>query len=294
MFGELVGLCLADLWQRAGSGPVRYAELGPGRGTLAADALRAMGAAGVRPEVELVETSPVLRRAQAARVPSARWHDDVAGLPEDRPLLVVANEFFDALPVHQIVRAETGWRELLVTVAGDRFDRVPGPARPEAAVPVRLRGAPAGTVLETSPASLGIVRALAQKLTAAGGAALIIDYGHVHTAPGDTLQAVAAHGYADPWNQPGTRDLTAHVDFDALGQAARAEGVRVVGPVEQGVWLDALGIGARAAALSRSAPDRAAEVRAARDRLTGPEQMGRLFKVMALAAPGWPDPAGFA
>jgi NADH dehydrogenase [ubiquinone] 1 alpha subcomplex assembly factor 7 len=294
MFGELVGLCLADLWLRAGRPVARYLELGPGRGTLAADALRAMRSAGLRPEVHFVETSPVLREAQAERVPDAHWHRDMATVPGDRPLLVAANEFFDALPVHQLIRTDRGWRELLVRDAGESFERVPGPARPEAAVPAPLRGAPSGTVLETSPASVGVMRQLAQLLARAGGAALMIDYGHAETAPGDTLQAVSAHGYADPWTAPGERDLTAHVDFGALAEAARGEGLRVLGPVEQGRWLKALGIDQRAAALAAAAPARTEDVTAARERLTAPEQMGRLFKVLALAAPSWPDPAGFA
>jgi SAM-dependent MidA family methyltransferase len=290
MFGELVGLCLADLWERAGQPPARYVELGPGRGTLAADALRAMRSAGLMPEVELVEISPVLREAQGARVPGARWHDDVSVLRDDKPLLIVANEFFDALPIHQLVRTETGWRELVVTCSGERFDRVPGPARPESAIPAHLRPGPAGTILETSPASVSVVRHIAQLLARAGGAALIIDYGHSRSQPGDTLQAVSGHSYADPWQGPGTRDLTAHVDFEALGTAAEAEGVRVLGPAEQGAWLRGLGIEARAAALARSS-GREADMEAARERLTAPDQMGALFKVLALVAPNWPDPA---
>jgi SAM-dependent MidA family methyltransferase len=129
---------------------------------------------------------------------------------------------------------------------------------------------------------------------ASGGAALIIDYGHDRTSPGDTLQAVSQHAFADPWKAPGERDLTAHVDFEALGAAARAEGVRVHGPVGQGAFLQALGIDARAATLSRAAPARAEEIEAARARLTAADAMGNLFRVLALVAPGWPEPAGFA
>jgi SAM-dependent MidA family methyltransferase len=288
MFGEMIGLCLAELWVRAGRpADIRYVELGPGRGTLAADALRAMRAAGLQPPVELVETSPVLRHAQAARLPTARWHDDAASLPEHGPLLIVANEFFDALPIRQLVRTGGGWRELMVTHRHGSFHRVPG-----SLAPVTME-AEEGAILETSPAAVAVVRELARRVAGQGGAAVIIDYGHVRTGLGDTLQAVSAHGYADPWVEPGTRDLTAHVDFQALGQAAAAEGVRLLGPVEQGAWLRALGIEARAAALARASPERADEIAAARDRLTQPEQMGSLFKVLALVAPGWPDPEGF-
>jgi SAM-dependent MidA family methyltransferase len=287
MFGELVGLCLADLWFRAGRPQANYVELGPGRGTLAADALRAMRAAGLEPPVELVETSAVLRQAQAARLPQARWHDDAAGLPGDAPLLIVANEFFDALPVRQLVRTGGGWRELMVAHGEAGFTRVPGN-------PVPLdRRAEEGAIIETSPASVAVVRELASRLTGQGGAALIVDYGHARSGFGDTLQAVSAHGYADPWVDPGTRDLTAHVDFEALWEAARGAGVRVLGPVGQGVWLSALGIDARAAALTGTAPERAEEISEARERLVSADQMGTLFKVMALVASGWPDPEGF-
>ena len=273
MFGELIGLWLADLWLRAGKpAGAAFVELGPGRGTLAADALRAMRGAGLNPPVELVETSPVLRRAQAERVPQARWHDDLATLPESGSLLVVANEFFDALPVRQY---DGAGRELRVTWAGERFARDM-----------------AETIVERSPASIEIVSALAGRLARQGGAVLIVDYGHDRTGVGDTLQAVSRHGFADPWEAPGSRDLTAHVDFAALAAAARQAGARVSGPVPQGDWLDAMGLSVRAAALARAAPARTEEIAAARERLTAPEQMGRLFKVLALTAPDWPAPAG--
>ena len=271
MFGELAGIWLADLWQRAGQpAGTLYVELGPGRGTLAADALRAMRAAGLEPAVHLVETSPVLRGAQADRVPGAAWHDDLSTLPNEGPLLVVANEFFDALPVEQSdgdggVRT-IDWRD-------GRF-------------------VPLGHVeTESSPASLAFVREVSDRLARQGGAALIVDYGHDRPGKGDTLQSVSRHAYADPFEAPGERDLTAHVDFSALAAAAR--GVRVSGPVGQGDWLDAMGLPLRAAALAKAAPGRSQEIAEARDRLASPERMGRLFKVMALSARGWPDPAGF-
>ena len=146
---------------------------------------------------------------------------------------------------------------------------------------------------ETSPASLAIVADLARRIAAQGGAALIVDYGHVRPGTGDTLQSLSRHDYADPFADPGERDLTAHVDFAALGEAARDAGARVFGPCEQGAWLGAMGINLRAASLAKAAPERAAEIMADRDRLTAPDQMGRLFKAMALVAPGWPEPAGF-
>lgn len=294
MFGELAGLWLADLWLRAGRpATARYVELGPGRGTLAADALRAMRSAGLQPPAELVETSPVLRRAQAEQVPAARWHDDLSTLPENGPLLVVANEFFDALPVRQLVATGTGWCERMVGLADHGFVAGAGPVRPESAIPERLRQAAPGSVLETSPASVAIVRELARRLSAQGGAALIIDYGHERTGLGDTLQAVERHGFADPWMRPGERDLTAHVDFEALAEAARSEGVSIHGPGNQGDWLETMGINLRAATLTKSAPDKGREIAVARNRLVAPDQMGTLFKVMALVPPGWPEPEGF-
>jgi len=272
MFGELVGIWLADLWRRAGRPQgAHYVEFGPGRGTLAADALRAMRGAGLEPAVELVESSPVLRAAQAERV-RARWHDDLSSLPDTGPLLIVANEFFDALPVHQF---DAEGRELTIGLAGGAFVR-------DGAVET-----------ETSPLSIALVRILARRLAAQSGAALIVDYGHARSGIGDTLQAVSRHAYADPFEAPGERDLTAHVDFSALAAVARSEGASVFGPVTQGEWLDAMGLPLRAAALAKAAPERSEEIAEARDRLAAPERMGRLFKVMALAAPAWPEPAGF-
>ena len=293
MFGELIGLALADTWARAGRPEVAYVELGPGRGTLAADALRAMRAAGLKPDVHFIETSPVLRQAQAARVAQARWHDDLATLPDDRPLLIVANEFFDALPARQLIRAGLGWHERLVGHDGTRFVPGAGPAVPGSAIPGHLRNAPEGTILETSPAALGYLRLLAQRIASQGGAALIVDYGHDRTSAGETLQAVRAHKHADPWTEPGESDLTVHVDFEALVAAAGESEVQVLGPVAQGDFLTRLGIDARLAALTGAAPARAEEFRTARDRLVAPEQMGSLFQVLALAAPGWPTPEGF-
>ena len=290
MFGELVGAWLADLWTRAGSPhPAYYVELGPGRGTLAADALRAMAGAGLKPPVHLVETSPVLREAQARKLPGAVRHDDPDSLPEDGPLLVVSNEFFDALPIRQLVRSEDGWRELMVAFEDGAFRRVAGPLRPGPPA-----DSPPGTIVETSPASAAVVSGLARRIANQGGAALIVDYGPMRSATGDTLQSVSRHGFADPWQSPGERDLTAHVDFEALAEAARREDVRIAGPRTQGEWLVAMGLDLRALALARSAPERAADIESARDRLAAPDQMGDLFKVMAILSPDWPEPAGLA
>jgi SAM-dependent MidA family methyltransferase len=238
--------------------------------------------------VTFVETSPALRLAQAERVPGAAWVSRIEDIEPAGPLLVVANEFFDALPVHQIVATEERWRELVVSWHDGAFRRVAGPPRT-----VPIADARPGTIVETSPASIAVVRALASRLADRGGAALIVDYGH-SGGTGDTLQAVSKQAYADPWQSPGERDLTAHVDFAALGEAARREGLRVLGPRPQGEWLEAMGIGLRAEALARAAPERAAEIEEGRDRLVSPERMGSLFKIVALVPEGWPEPAGFA
>ncbi|MCW3837157.1 class I SAM-dependent methyltransferase [Sphingomonas canadensis] len=295
MFGELIGLWLADLWDRAGRPEVRFVELGPGRGTLAADALRAMARIGLTPPVHFVETSPTLRAAQAERVPHAEWHLDLLGVEDDRPLLIVANEFFDALPIRQLVSTgEGGWRERLIACQDTLFLPVTGDRGFDQIIPPHLRGAPPGSVIETSPASVGVMRGLAKRLLEHGGAALVIDYGYEGPALGDTLQAVRGHQYVNPFDTPGEADLTAHVDFGTLGAAAAAEGLTVHGPVTQGALLSALGIDARADALARAHPDRAEGIAEDRARLVDDDKMGELFKAMALTAPGWPEPEGFA
>ncbi|MGI8611912.1 MAG: class I SAM-dependent methyltransferase [Sphingomicrobium sp.] len=272
MFGEIVGAALADCWLRAGA-PLDavYAELGPGRGTLAADALRVLRKAGFAGEVHFVETSPVLRAQQAERIQGARWHETLSDLP-DAPLLLVANEFFDALPVRQWI----GDEERRVTVEGDA-----------------LVFTTDGPIREDSPAREQAVQMIASHLAAFGGVALVIDYGHARSGEGDTLQAVHAHRYADALAEPGEQDLTAHVDFEALGKAASIGEVEVTRVVSQGEWLERLGIAARAESLADVHPERAEDFAAARKRLSAADAMGRLFKVMAVHSRSWPAPAGF-
>lgn len=293
MFGELIGAWMADLWIRAGRPQVDYVELGPGRGTLAADALRAMRSAGLNPAVHFVETSPVLRTAQNERVPHATWHETIDTLPDDRPLLVAANEFFDALPIRQLVKTFSGWRERMVGLGPEGFEPVPGAVSFDDKVPDHLRSAAMGSIIEAAPAAMKIARALARRLAAQGGAAIIIDYGHENYAAGDTLQALSDHAYADVFAKPGQHDLTAHVDFTELVRAGRNAGARVRGPVPQGHFLGVLGIAARAAALARSDPSRTQEIAAAHHRLTSADEMGELFKAIAYCAKDWPEPAGF-
>jgi NADH dehydrogenase [ubiquinone] 1 alpha subcomplex assembly factor 7 len=294
MFGELVGLALADAWDRAGRPDAAYVELGPGRGTLARDALGAMARAGLAPLVHLVETSPTLRARQSALLPAAVHHASIDSLPTDRPLLIVANEFFDALPIRQLVRTDAGWREQMVVLEGDRLMLRHADTPLDALVPAALRDAPPGSIVELCPAATAIVADLAARLVTQGGVLLAIDYGYSGPATGNTFQAVRAHRFADPLADAGEADLTAHVDFSALAAAARDAGASVAGPVAQGHWLTALGIDARCAALAARHPDRAAELHGQRDRLVKADAMGQLFKAMAIHAPDWPMPTGFA
>ena len=290
MFGELLGLWCADLWLRAGQPPVHLVELGPGRGTLMADMRRAFarfpGLAETPPL--FVETSPALRACQKERHPDARWHDDVTALPDDRPLLIVANEFFDALPIVQHVLTAQGWRLRMVGLDHDRLSLIAGDA-----VCKQDFTADIGAIVEHSPASIDVMQALASRLAVQGGALLAIDYGYAGPAVGDTFQAVRGHRFADPLEAPGDSDLTAHVDFAALADAARKAGAVSLGPIIQADLLRALGIDQRATALARSNPDRAGALAAQRDRLLAPDQMGTLFKALAITAPGWPRPTGF-
>lgn len=272
IFGELIGACLAHCWGRAGKPQdVAYVELGPGRGTLAADALRVMKSAGLEPSVHFVETSPVLRAAQAETVPGAIGYEEFADVP-DGPLLVIANEFLDALPIRQFVGAME--RRVVVAGGGLAFDRD-------------------GEIVEASPAREEAVTGIAKRLVKCDGVAVLIDYGHAKTAPGDTLQAVRGHKFAPVLADPGEQDLTAHVDFEAIARAAREAGAAVTDVVAQGEWLKRLGIDARAQSLARAHPKRADEIETARNRLCDADQMGDLFKVIAVHSPDWPQPVGF-
>lgn len=295
MFGELVGAWVADLWQRAGRPAVHLVELGPGRGTLAADMLRACAAAGLAPSVHFVETSERLRRLQAEAVPRARFHAELATLPADAPLLVVANEFLDALPLTQFARTPLGWAVRTVAAEGDALAfRAVEPVR-LAMIPDAVRDAPEGAVFERNFAAEQVAATLARRLAVQGGAALLVDYGHTGPALGDTLQALRRGRPAPPLEALGEGDLSAHVDFAAVaGAASRAAPVGVHGPVSQGDFLLALGLGARAAALKAGKPAEVrARIAAEAARLAGAGAMGRLFRVLALVAPGWPAPAGF-
>ena len=272
MFGEMIGGALADCWVKAGRpSNAIYAELGPGRGSLASDALRVLGRAGFAGEIHFVETSSTLRKEQAERVPDAHWHETIGDVPE-APLLLVANEFFDALPIRQFVGGIE--RKVMVAAGELAFDRD-------------------GEIVEHSPAREEAAAAVSTKIAANGGVALFIDYGHERTAPGDTLQAVSGHRYLPTLVNAGEQDLTSHVDFQAIGRVALDEGAMITRTVTQGRWLERLGIRVRAAALGSAHPERAQEVEIALDRLCHEEQMGQLFKVMGVHSPEWPMPVGF-
>jgi len=304
MFGELIGLWMAAAWQALGSPEnLRVVELGPGRGTMMIDALRAAKAAKAFYRaivLHFVEISPTLRQVQQERfegheVPTL-WHMSLAEIPAG-PLIVVANEFIDALPVHQAVRQANGWHERLVCIGPDGDLALTTAAEAlshfDATLPRDLRQSPEGSIYEWRADTVAFEIA---RRVRSDGAALIIDYGHARAGLGETLQAVAGHTFTDPLLAPGEADLTAHVDFAALALSADIIGARSQGPVSQRSFLRQLSIDRRAAALKASAPEKAAEIDSALHRLTGTgaEQMGELFKVLAIADPKLGDLPGFA
>ena len=294
MFGELVGLWLADLWVKMGaSDNIHYVELGPGRGTLAKDVLRTAGKYGFNPRVHFVEGSLELRKLQRQAVPTVRFHDDLSTLPEDRPLLIVANEFFDALPIHQLVRSANGWHERMVGLDGDDLAFVAGDKPMDAIVPTSWKSASQGAMIETSPAASAIMAEIAQRLSNQGGVALIIDYGSGELRSGSTLQALKDHKKVDPLTHPGEADLTAHVDFEMLQEVAEKNGAEVMGLQTQGEWLRQLHIDTRMEALQRQSPRMAETVKRQRDRLVEDDQMGVLFKVLGICGRRWPHGEGF-
>lgn len=298
MMGELIGLWTGQVWLDQGApDPVSLIELGPGRGTLMADALRALRIVpgfldAVR--VRLVETSPVLTARQQSALAGhpVTWHTGLtdALAADDSPVLILANEFFDALPIHQFVRRDGAWRERMVGL-----DEAGALCFGLASDPAPLdRPGPDGAMLERCPAGESIAAEIAAAIAVRGGAGLMIDYGHDRPGYGETLQAVKAHAFHPVLETPGEADLTAHVDFAALADAATAGGAAVWGPIGQGPFLQALGIEARAARLkAATGPDQAKAVDAALARLTGPGQMGDLFKVLAMSAPQAPPPPPF-
>ncbi|MEM6585639.1 MAG: SAM-dependent methyltransferase [Pseudomonadota bacterium] len=295
MFGELIGLWFADLWVKMGqSKNIHFVELGPGRGTLMADAMRTASRYDFDPTIHFVESSPTLRKLQKEKFPKAKHHHDLSTLPEDRPLLVIANEFFDALPIKQLIRSADGWHERMVGLdEDDNLAFVAGKERVDDLVPPSWRRASQGTMIETSPAANALMAELATRLKNQGGAALVIDYGPLEARSGSTLQALKAHKHVDPLTHPGEADLTAHVDFERLSQVAGENGADVMGLHMQGDWLHAMGIETRLEALKRKDPDNADVVQRQFDRLVRDDQMGTLFKVLGVCGRRWPIGFGF-
>jgi NADH dehydrogenase [ubiquinone] 1 alpha subcomplex assembly factor 7 len=295
MFGELIGLWITDIWMRQDRpASCHYVELGPGRGTLAADALRSMAQFDLRPPVHFVETSELLKAKQLKAVPQAQFSDTLDDLPEDGPLLIVANEFFDALPIRQLVSTHAGWRERVVARdKGVKFMAMPGTQALDHLVPPDFRNAATHTIYETSPEATGAMYDIVARLAKQGGLLLIVDYGYELPGLGSTLQAMKDHKFVDPFNDPGTHDLTAHVNFLELSNLARMRDLRISGPIEQGRWLSAIGINQRANTLAEASPSRLDEITVARNRLVNSDEMGSLFKVMAVSSPSWPVPEGF-
>ena len=302
LFGECLAVWCALAWDAMKRPqPMRLVELGPGRGTLMADLTRTLDriapALARGATLHLVETSPVLRRAQATalRGRNAAWHARFEEIP-DGPLLLIANEFFDALPVQQFLRTGEGWCERLVDwdeTAGRLVFRA-GPPLPGDVPPV-MAAAPAGSVYETSAAATALAGEIGMRLAAAPGAALVIDYGRRAPAAGDTLAAIqGGRKDADPLAAPGEADLTAHVDFAALAHGFARGGAQSWGPVTQGELLTALGLKQRLAALAaRAAPDQIERLESGARRLIADEAMGTLFLTLAAATPGLPTPPGF-
>lgn len=305
MFGELLGLWSASIWRAIGSpATLRLVELGPGRGTMMADALRALR---VLPplyqslSIHLVEVNPVLREKQRATLSGVRnitWHDSIDEVPEG-PAVILANEYFDVLPIHQMVRRETGWHERTVGIdANGRlyFAAASEPTpRFEVLLPPLVRAAPLNAIFEWRPDTE--ILKLASRVRDQDGAALMIDYGHLRSDAGDTFQAIARHSFADPLKNPGEADVTAHVDFQALARAAEDIGARVHGPVTQGDFLKRLGVEARAAGLmAKATPEMSADIAGALKRLTdsGRGGMGSMFKVMAVSDPSLTSIAGLS
>jgi SAM-dependent MidA family methyltransferase len=303
MFGEMIGLWLVQVWMDQGCPKKpRLVELGPGRGTLMADILRtARVAPGFVEELDvvLVEASPVLRTLQEQKIAptgvAARWQAQFGDGLDDRPLFLVANEFFDALPVRQYVKTARGWCERMVTAEGGALTFALAPTRvPAAAIPPGLEKAPEGGVFETSPAALALAEDIAGIIARRGGAALLVDYGYwARTGFGETLQAVGGHRFADVLAEPGADDLSAHVDFAALAAAGRKGGAAIAGPITQGAFLAALGLTERADRLARANPAAAQELVAAVQRLIGADQMGSLFKALAFLPPSFDSAPGF-
>lgn len=303
MFGEMIGAWLVDIWLQMGQPEnVQLIELGPGRGTLMADIMRTISswpAFKSSVSIHMIENSPQLRQAQATTLKNYRptWYDRLDEVPAGLNF-IVANEFFDALPIHQFKKVKGEWKERAVDYDEVentfRFTTVPLDFDVASIMPEGFLKAPDGCIFEVSPSSLSVLDQISARISENGGAALIVDYGHSETGLGDTLQSVAAHNYSDALENPGTKDITAHVDF-ATFKTVASQRVRVHGPVTQGEFLKSLGIEQRGESLAANATDeQRRDIIHALQRLTATAEMGSLFKVMGLT-PHSSDvrPAGF-
>ncbi|MFY0617217.1 class I SAM-dependent methyltransferase [Shimia sp.] len=293
MFGELIGLSLAQAWLDQGApSPCTLAELGPGRGTLMADILRATRAVpGFHDaiHVHLVEASPTLREMQRATINTdVTWHNSIDTLPE-QPLYLIANEFFDALPIRQFQRGGEGWHERLIAMREGALTFAFGPELPQPHLEHRLTDTVKDMIVETCAPATTTAAQIGGRIRDHGGTALLIDYGDWRSK-GDTLQALKSHAFVAPLAAPGESDLTAHVDFEAIAQAAPCAHAPLT---PQGVFLEQLGITPRAQALASRLEGSALNSHiAAHRRLTHPEEMGNLFKVLALFPPNGTPPPG--
>lgn len=283
LFGEMIGVFVADFWLRIGSPEKFYlTECGPGRGSLMADLLRATAHVNdfhQAAHIHLIETSLALREKQKEKLSaySVTWHNDVSGVPSDAPVIILGNEFLDALPIRQAVFQDGVWRERRIGLEGDTLVFGLGGAVAGEDMPDGTEG----DIFEFSPVRRAVWSNICDRVKAQGGAALMVDYGHLHTAVGDTFQAVKCHAFADVLTEPGEADLTSHVDFGELAKIAAAKDLSVFGPLEQGDFLRQMGIEVRAKMLAqKSLPDRAEEILAGLRRLTDSDQMGCLFKVI--------------
>ena len=304
MFGEAIGVWLATAWQMMGSPKkINLIELGPGRGTLMADMLRAVN---VLPEfaeaieVHMVDMSPALRKIQGETLKGVpldvHWHQRFEQVPAG-PCLLVANEFFDALAMRQIVRADDGWHERMVELddSGELAFGVAEKLLANSEVPGWAKDAEVGAIAEISPQRQSVAEQIGSHIAKHGGAALIIDYGHALSFAGDTFQAVYKHKFVDCLHRPGQSDLTSHVDFEELAQGFEAGGAVVHGPRTQQAFLIAMGLRERQAVLKKKAPARARIMLSRQaDRLVSDKQMGHLFKVIAVTdvSLGTPHPFG--
>lgn len=291
MFGEMMGVWIADIWSQMGA-PAEFvlAECGPGRGTLMADILRAtknVSGFHAAAKIHLIEVSPALKAVQKTvlGIYDVRWCDDVSALPSAAPIILIANEFLDALAFRQLQKSGGQWFERVVNFDG-QFGFALAPVAPQILkkIPQRLLQEKDGAVYEFSPLRESFVAELSQKICVQNGAALLIDYGHITHSIGDTFQALKDNQYIDVFAAIGESDLTSHVDFEALGVVARQEGLHVHGPAQQGAFLQALGIEQRAEVLySKAASDQALGIKNSLHRLTCSSEMGSLFKVMCVS-----------